>query len=84
MIDMLKFEFRKLVRMKSLYVCAAVVLFQIFFTTLISSLSNVLYEWTESNKPSMWDAVITASSVVPIPLAVFVSLYAVSDFGAAL
>ena len=46
MIDMLKFEFRKLVRMKSLYVCAAVVLFQIFFTTLISSLSNVLYEWT--------------------------------------
>lgn len=81
MIDMLKFEFRKLVRMKSLYVCAAVVLFQIFFTTLISSLSNVLYEWTESNKPSMWDAVITASSVVPIPLAVFVSLYAVSDFG---
>ena len=80
MVDMLKFEFRKLVRMKSLYICAAVVLLQIFFTTLISSLSYVLPDGTGS-KPSMWDAVINASSVISIPLAVFVSLYAVSDFG---
>ena len=81
MIEILKFELRKLVRMKSLYVCMALILFSTFFSTLFTRLLDDLASYEGFELSSMWDGVLSAASSAKIPLAVFVSFYTVYDIG---
>lgn len=79
MREMLKFELRKLLRMKSLYVCAALIVLQIFLMTSVMSGSHI-YVDGEVTKPAMWRSLLSAAELIPIPLAIFASVYAVCDF----
>lgn len=79
MKEMLKFELRKLLRMKSLYVCAALLVLQIFLMTSVMSGSRIHVDG-EVTKPAMWSLLLSAAGLIPIPLAIFASVYAVCDF----
>lgn len=79
MREMLKFELRKLLRMKSLYVCAALIVLQSLLITSIMSGARVIID-DEVTKPAMWRSLLSSAEIIPIPLAIFASVYAVCDF----
>lgn len=81
MIEILKFELRKLLRMKSLYVCAILILSVSFSSILMTRLGDAVFNVQGDDRTSMWYCVLSASSDIKIPLAVFISLYALCDMG---